>query len=136
MNDSHRLPLQGRRHLPPRLPAPRGESGRAPGRGAATPTVSEADLRAERERKRAALALEFADLDDDEDRIWIDLENLVEPDAPMTAPQAFPAEEREPVAYFAETSDPGPVRPASTLEAGPRPSIVEEITKAVPPPES
>jgi len=95
--------------------------------------------RAETERvmRHAALALEFADLDEDEDRIWIDLEEVLGP-SPHEAgglPALLVLEESEPVAFFAEMSDPGPVRPESVVAAGPRASVIEEQTKPVPPPD-
>lgn len=98
---------------------------------------SETSDETERVLRHAALALEFADLDEDEDRIWIDLEGLCGP-APTDmapSPMLLVLEESEPVAFFAEMSDPGPVRPESVLGAAPRASLIDEQTKPVPPPD-
>ena len=100
---------------------------RGPVERAVTPAPSARDL----------LALEFADLDDDDDGIWIDLDGLF--DAPAKAPQPLvPAghEETEPVAFFAANDD-GEESPArqSGPALGPRASIVDEETKPVPPPD-
>lgn len=86
---------------------------------------------------RERLALEFADLDDDADEIWIELDGLF--DEPVKAPlRLAPAgiEETEPVAFFAANDD-GDSTPSrkSGPGLGLRASVVDEETKPVPPPE-
>jgi hypothetical protein len=44
-------------------------------------------------------------------------------------------EDSDPVAFFAEDDGGGPVREASSPDSGPSSSIVEELTKPVPPPD-
>jgi hypothetical protein len=134
----------------PAPPAPAGGPSLRRSRGSSTPTAPESEVRAERELARAletnaetervmrhaVLALEFADLDEDEDRIWLDLTDACGPAEADALPELLVLEDSgEPVAFFAETSDVGPVRPESVLGAGPRASLIEEQTKPVPPPD-
>lgn len=116
---------------PPNAPSIRRNAARR----SVTPTAPEVEVREQGHvEDRASLALEFADLDGDEDRIWIDLEGICEPATHSSGAAPVRARENsEPVAYFAETSDSGPVRPESVLEAGPRASLVEEVTKPLTP---
>lgn len=81
------------------------------------------------------LALEFADLDDEADCLWIDLEGIVEREVSEPSPLVFREEPGEPVAFFSETSEPGPVR-QSVAVAGPPSSLIEEQTRPVPAPDS
>ena len=88
-------------------------------------------------KARELLALEFADLDDDADEIWIELDGMFDEPPKALAPLA-PAgfEETEPVAFFAANADDDST---PSRKSGPglglRASVVDEETKPVPPPE-
>ena len=88
-------------------------------------------------KSHADLLLEFADLEDSDDEIWIDLEDIFEVAAMAPQPVVPVREDTEPVAFFAAHEpgdDSSPSRQSGPVQ-GPRGSLIEEETKPVPPPE-